>query len=192
MSMEGKRDGVNLIGTGEMGIGNTTTAAGITSALTGLAAAAVTGRGTGADDEILAKKCAVVDAAVRFHACRPDDAAGILQAFGGLELAAMTGLYLGAAAARIAVICDGFISSAGAALAARLCPACAGYMFAGHLSSEPGHSALLRIIDQEALLNFHMRLGEGTGAALAMNVVDAAVRAFIEMATFESAGVSDK
>jgi len=192
MAMDASKAGVNLIGAGEMGIGNTTTASAITAALTQLPAASVTGRGTGADDEILLRKSQVVDQALRRHACRPDDALGILQAFGGLELAGMAGFYLGAAAARMAIVCDGFIASASAALAVRLCPASAGYFFAGHLSTEPGHRALLEIIQQEPLLNFDMRLGEGTGAALAMNIMDAAVRAFVEMATFEAAGVSDK
>ena len=192
MAVDAKQAGVNLMGTGEMGIGNTTSAAAIAAALTQLPAASVTGRGTGADDEILSRKRQVVDQAVRLHACPPDDALGILQALGGLELAGMVGLYLGAAASRIAIICDGFIAGASAALAVRICPACADYLFAGHLSTEPGHTALLNIIRQEPLLNLNMRLGEGTGAALAMNIVDAAVRAFVEMATFESAGVSDK
>jgi nicotinate-nucleotide--dimethylbenzimidazole phosphoribosyltransferase len=126
------------------------------------------------------------------HGCSPGDALGILHSFGGLEQAAMAGLYLGAAASGIAIICDGFIASASAALAVRLSPATAGYLFAGHLSTEPGHSALLSLMQQEPLLDLNMRLGEGTGAALAMNIFDAAVRAFVEMATFESAGVSDK
>lgn len=191
MALDAKRAGINLLGAGEMGIGNTTSAAAIASALTGLPAAAVTGRGTGADDEILAKKRQVVDQAVRLHG-NTSGALEILQALGGLELAGMVGLYLGAAASRIAVICDGFIASASAAVAVRLCPACSGYLFAGHLSTEPGHIALLNIIQQEPLLNLNMRLGEGTGAALAMNIADAALRAFVEMATFESAGVSDK
>ncbi|HWZ43332.1 MAG TPA: nicotinate-nucleotide--dimethylbenzimidazole phosphoribosyltransferase, partial [Candidatus Saccharimonadales bacterium] len=192
MAIDAKNAGVNLLGAGEMGIGNTTTASAITAALTGLPAASVTGRGTGADDEILSRKRQVVDEALRLHNCAPGDALGILQAFGGLELAAMAGLYLGAAATRIAIICDGFIASASAALAVRICPACSGYLFAGHLSTEPGHAPLLAIVQHEPLLNLNMRLGEGTGAALAMNIVDAAVRAFVEMATFDSAGVSDK
>jgi nicotinate-nucleotide--dimethylbenzimidazole phosphoribosyltransferase len=157
-----KRAGVNLIGIGEMGIGNTTAAAAITAALTGLQAATVTGRGTGADDEVLARKRFVVEQALRLHAPKADDALRILQTLGGLELAGLVGVCLGAAAARIAIVCDGFIATASAALAVRLCPACADYMFAAHLSSEPGHAALLHIIGQEPLLKLDMRLGEGT------------------------------
>jgi nicotinate-nucleotide--dimethylbenzimidazole phosphoribosyltransferase len=189
---DAKRTGVNLIGIGEMGIGNTTAAAAITAALTGLPAATVTGRGTGADDEILARKRFAVEQALRLHAPKADDALRILQTLGGLEVAGLVGVCLESAAARIAIVCDGFIATASAALAVRLCPACADYMFAAHLTSEPGHAALLHIIGQEPLLKLDMRLGEGTGSALAMNVIDAAVNAFSEMATFESAGVSDK
>src|SRR5947207_67901 len=120
VSEEAKHSGINLIGIGEMGIGNTTSAAAIAAALSGLPALAVTGRGTGADDEILAKKQSVVDQAVRLHSLRPDDPLGILQAVGGLELAGLVGVCLGAAASRIAIVCDGFIASASAALAVRL------------------------------------------------------------------------
>ncbi len=192
IAREAKSAGVKLIAIGEMGIGNSTAAAAITAALTGRPAAAVTGRGTGADDKILARKQYVVEQALQLHRPGPQDALMILQTVGGLELAGLMGICLGAAAARIAIVYDGYIATAGAALAVRLCPAAAEYMFAAHLSTEPGHSALLRLIDQEPLLNLNMRLGEGTGAALAMNIIDAAVRVFVEMNTFESAGVSDK
>lgn len=192
LALRAKQDGVNLIGIGEMGIGNTTAAGAVTAALTGLPAAAVTGRGTGADDEILAKKRSAVEQALRLHAPDASDPLGILRTLGGLELAGLVGLCLGAAASRTAIVCDGFIATASAALTVRLSPASADYMFAAHLSSEPGHAALLRIIQQEPLLDLNMRLGEGTGAALAMNIIDAAVRAFTEMATFETAGVSNK
>lgn len=187
---EAAKDSVNLIGLGEMGIGNTTTAAAITAALTSYTSTSVTGRGTGADDSILAIKQAVVDRAVRLH--RPTDAFSVLQAFGGLEIAGLVGLCLGAASARIPVVIDGFIAAAAAALAARMCPTATEYMFAGHLSAEPGHSALLHLLDLHPVLNLRLRLGEGTGAVLAMNLIEAAVRGFVEMATFESAAVSDK
>ena len=189
---DAKNAGVNLIGIGEMGIGNTTAAAAITAALTGLPAVAVTGRGTGADDELLVRKQLIVDQALRLHSPDPHDPLGILQTLGGLEVAGLVGVCLGAAAAGVAIICDGFIATASAALAVRLCPASADYIFAAHLSAEPGHVALLRSIGQEPLLNLNMRLGEGTGTALAMNIIDAAVAAFVKMATFESAGVSDR
>ncbi len=192
VAIDAKGAGIQLIGIGEMGIGNTTTAAAVTAALTRLSPVDVTGRGTGATDEILATKRRVVERGLQLHAPDSNDALQILQAFGGMELAGLVGLCLGAAAERIAIVCDGFIATASAALAVRLCPAVAGYLFAAHLSVEPGHAALLEILEQKPLLNLNMRLGEGTGAALAMNVIDAAVRAFVQMATFESAGVSNR
>lgn len=187
-----RRDGVNVIAIGEMGIGNTTSASAVTAALTRSPAAAVTGRGTGVDDAALEKKRAVVDRAVGLHAPRPDDAFQILRSLGGLELAGLAGVCLGAAANRIAVVCDGFIATTSAAVAVKLCPTVADYLFCGHLSTEPGHAIILELLDKKPLLHLEMRLGEGTGAALAMSVIDAAVRTFTEMATFESAGVSDK
>lgn len=185
-------DDVGLIGMGEMGIGNTTSASAVTAALTELPASAVTGRGTGVDDEALVRKQRVVDQGIRLHAPRADDAFHILQCLGGLELAGLTGLCLGAAARRMAIVCDGFIASTSAAVAVKLCPAVADYLFAGHLSTEPGHAIILEVLGTKPLLDLQMRLGEGTGAALAMSVIDAAVRTFVEMETFESAGVSDK
>lgn len=189
---EAKEDGISLIGLGEMGIGNTTAAAALSAALTGLPASEVTGRGTGADDEILRLKQAVVARALRLHSPERDDAFFILRALGGLEIAGLVGVCLGAAIHRLSVVCDGFIATASAAIAVRMCPAVGDYLFAAHLSTEPGHAALLEILDQTPLLDLKMRLGEGTGAALAMNIIDAAVAAFVGMATFDSAGVSDK
>lgn len=189
---EASRTGVNLMAMGEMGIGNTTSASAVTAALTGSPAVAVTGRGTGVSDEALLRKRAVVEQAVRLHARQPKDVFHILRSLGGLEMAGLAGLCLGAAANRIAIVCDGFIASTSAAIAVKLCPALAGYLFCGHLSTEPGHAVILDLLGQKPLLHLEMRLGEGTGAALAMSVIDAAVRAFTEMATFESAGVSDK
>jgi len=192
LAHEAAQAGVNLIGTGEMGIGNTTSASAVASALTGRPALAVTGRGTGVDDKALDKKRSVVDRAVRMHSPKPDDAFHILQTLGGLELAGIAGLCLGAAAHRMAIVCDGFIATTSAAAAVRLCPAVADYIFPGHLSTEPGHAVVLELLGHKPLLQLEMRLGEGTGAALATSVIDAAVRTFVEMATFESAGVSDK
>ena len=192
MASAASRAGVNLIGMGEMGIGNTTSASAITAALTGFPASAVTGRGTGADDETLARKRQVIEQGLRMHAPSSDDPLHILQAFGGFELAGLAGLCLGAAAHRIAIICDGFIAGASAAIAVRLSPAVADYMFAGHLSTEPGHAIILELLDRKPLLQLDMRLGEGSGATLAMPVIDAAVRTLLGMATFESAGVSNR
>lgn len=192
MAVQAKRDGVNLIAMGEMGIGNTTAASAVAAALTQSSAEAVTGRGTGVDDQALDRKRMVVDRAVKLHARGGADAFQVLRCLGGLELAGMAGLCLGAAAHRIAIICDGFIASTSAAVAVRLCPAVSGYLFCGHLSTEPGHAIILEFLNKRALLQLDMRLGEGTGAALALPVIDAAVRTFVEMATFESAGVSDR
>lgn len=189
---ESKAAGVDLIGLGEMGIGNTTTSAAITAALTGLCSTSVTGRGTGADDHILGKKRSVVEKGLQLHVQGLLPPLSILCAFGGLEVAGLMGVCLGAAANRTAIVLDGFIATAGAALAARQHPPCAHYYMAGHLSAEPGHAILLQMLKLEPILNLRMRLGEGTGAALGMKIVEAAVRAFNDMATFDSAGVSAK
>ncbi len=189
---EAARAGVALIGLGDMGIGNTTAASAVTAALTGMLPAQVTGRGTGADDATFARKIKMVEQALAVNQPEADDALDVLRKVGGLEIAGLCGLCLGAAAARIAIITDGFIATSGAALAVRLCPAVTDYIFAAHLSPEPGHRTLLDLIGKRPILDLNMRLGEGTGAALAMNIIGAAVAAFTEMATFDSAGVSDK
>jgi nicotinate-nucleotide--dimethylbenzimidazole phosphoribosyltransferase len=190
LALEASMEGVRMVGIGEMGIGNTTSAAAIACALAGVSAAEATGRGAGADDQMLARKIAVIDEAIALHRLRLKDPLAVLASLGGLEVAAMTGFCLGAAAQRLAVVVDGFIATAAAALAVMMKQECAGFLFAGHRSVEPGHEALLGIIRQKPLLDLQMRLGEGTGAALAMNVIRCGVAAFREMATFESAGVS--
>jgi nicotinate-nucleotide--dimethylbenzimidazole phosphoribosyltransferase len=184
--------GVDMIGLGEMGIGNSTAASAVTAALTGLPVTSVTGRGTGADDAMLAHKIGVVEQALRRHRPDPADACDVLMKVGGFELAGLAGLVLAAAAGRKVVVTDGFIATAGAALAVRMCPPAAEYVVAAHRSTEPGHAALLAMIGQEPLLDLRMRLGEGTGAALAFVVIRAAVAAFTEMATFASARVSSR
>jgi nicotinate-nucleotide--dimethylbenzimidazole phosphoribosyltransferase len=184
--------GVDMIGLGEMGIGNSTAASAVTAALTGLPVASVTGRGTGADDAMLAHKISVIERALQRHRPDPADALDVLVNVGGFELAGLAGLVLAGAAGRKVVVTDGFIATAAAALAMRMCPAAGDYLFAAHRSPEPGHSALLTMIGQEPLLDLRMRLGEGTGAALAFMLIRAAVAAFTEMATFASAGVSDR
>ncbi len=192
VAVQAGRAGVNLIAVGEMGIGNTTSASALTAALTQSTAACVTGRGTGVDDEAFDRKRMVVEQAAELHAATRNDPFQLLRSLGGLELAGLAGVCLGAAANRIAIVCDGFIAGASAAIAVQLCPAVGDYLFCGHLSTEPGHAIILELLDKRPLLHLDMRLGEGTGAALAMAVIDAAVRTFVEMATFESAGVSDK
>ena len=192
LAAESAAEGCDLLGFGEMGIGNTTAASAITAALTGLPVADVIGRGTGIDDEGLARKRSAVERALALHAASLTSAEAILQHVGGLEIAAMCGFCLGAAVNRVPVVTDGFIATSAAALAVRMSPVLAGYLFAAHQSVEPGHAHLLAVIGQEPLFNLRMRLGEGTGAALAMGIVRSAVAAFTRMATFSGAGVSNK
>jgi nicotinate-nucleotide--dimethylbenzimidazole phosphoribosyltransferase len=181
-------DGVSMIACGDMGIGNTTAASAMTTALLGAEPADVTGRGTGIDDEVLARKVDVVKRALLTN--QPGrDPLGILRTVGGLEIAAIAGAYVGAAAHRIAIVGDGFIATAAALIAASICPPFLDYWFAGHRSAEPGHGLQLRFLNQQPLLELDMRLGEGTGAALAMHIIGAASAAMNEMATFDSAGV---
>lgn len=184
--------GVAVLGLGEMGIGNTTAASAVTAALTGCAASRVTGRGTGVDDGALVHKIATVEQALSVNRPRQDEPLDILRKVGGLEMAGLCGLCLGAASRRLVIVTDGFIATASAAIAVALSARVADYLFAAHLSPEPGHRVLLDRLRLEPMLDLEMRLGEGTGAALAMNLMAAAVAAFNEMATFESAGISGK
>src|SRR5580698_1397682 len=192
LAAEAATDGCDLMGFGEMGIGNTTSASAVTAALTGEPVENVVGRGTGVDQEGIGRKRRAIERGLALHAARLTSAAGILQCVGGLEIAAMCGFCLGTAANRVPVVTDGFVATAAAAVAVRMCPAMAGYLFAAHRSAEPGHAHLLATIGQEPLLDLDMRLGEGTGAALAMGIVKAAIAAFTEMATFAGAGVSNR
>ncbi len=187
-------EGIDLIGIGEMGIGNTTPAAALTCAFTGLGPVEATGRGTGIDDDRLRHKVAVIERALALH--RPElgaepEAIEVLRRLGGFEIAGLAGVVLGAAAKRVPVLVDGFIASAAALCAIRIGPAAAAYLLSSHRSVEAGHRAVLKALGNEPLLDLGLRLGEGTGSALAMNLVDAAVRVLRDMATFESAGVSD-
>jgi nicotinate-nucleotide--dimethylbenzimidazole phosphoribosyltransferase len=182
-------DGVAMIACGDMGIGNTTAASAMTAAILGVPADEVTGSGTGIDSEMLAHKVDVVRHAVATN--QPGrDPLTVLRTLGGLEIAAIAGAYVGAAAHRMAIVGDGFIATAAALVAASICPPFLDYWFAGHRSSEPGHTLQLRFLRQEPLLELEMRLGEGTGAALAMPLFDAAAAVMNEMATFDSAGVA--
>ncbi|MEW5975432.1 MAG: nicotinate-nucleotide--dimethylbenzimidazole phosphoribosyltransferase [Acidobacteriota bacterium] len=184
--------GAWILGIGEMGIGNTTVAAALTAALTGLPAARVSGRGTGADDNCLARKVQAIDRAISLHEKHLTSPLSLLARLGGLEIAAMCGACLAGAARRRPVVIDGFIATAAAALAVEFDRRVAGYLIAGHHSPEPGQALLWERLGQRPLLDLQMRLGEGTGAVLAMTLVRSAVAAFTEMATFESAGVSDR
>jgi nicotinate-nucleotide--dimethylbenzimidazole phosphoribosyltransferase len=184
--------GATLIGIGDMGIGNSTAAAAVLAALTGLAPARLAGRGTGVDDAGLRRKIDVIERALSIHrdACR--NGLATLAALGGFEIAAMAGVCLGGAAAHVPVVVDGFIATAAAAAAERIRPRLCDHLFFSHRSAENGHSLALEALDVHPILDLQMRLGEGTGAALAMSIIESALALFREMATFESAGVSGK
>ena len=161
------------------------------SALTGRTPAGVTGRGTGLDDAALKNKIKVVEKCLARHAPDPAAPLEVLRTVGGFEIAAITGLVLGAAARRVPVVVDGFISTAGALVACRLAPHARDYMFLGHRSVEPGHAAAVDAIGLRPILDLDMRLGEGTGAVLAATVIEAAIKIYNQMATFGDAGVSE-
>ncbi|HET9085216.1 MAG TPA: nicotinate-nucleotide--dimethylbenzimidazole phosphoribosyltransferase [Candidatus Limnocylindrales bacterium] len=183
-------DGIKLVGIGEMGIGNTTAASAITSVMTGLPPERVTGRGTGIDDATHARKIEMVTRAIARNVPEPGDPIGVLAAVGGFEIGVLVGVIIGAAGARIPVILDGFITGAAALIAAGLAPAIEARCVAGHRSVEPGHAVVLERLRLRPLLELDLRLGEGTGAALAMSLIDAAIAIRDGMATFESAGVA--
>ena len=181
----------DLIAVGEMGIGNTTAAAAITAALSGKPVAEVTGSGTGVSPQALIHKGQIIERTLSVNSIDKNSSPpDVLQKVGGLEIAAMTGMVLEAQEQRVAVVIDGFITTAAAALAYAIEPKVKDILFAGHLSEEPGHRVLLEYVGLDPILNLAMRLGEGTGAVLAMMVIEAAVSMFNEMATFSSAGVS--
>lgn len=183
------REGVELLATGDMGIGNTTPSSAILAALSGRSAREVTGRGTGIGDAALENKIAVIDSALKVNRPDPGDPLDVLAKVGGFEIGGIAGLILGAAYYKTPVIVDGFISSAGALLAKKLAPASLDYMIAAHQSLEFGHCVMLEELGLKPLLNLNLRLGEGTGAALAMNIVESAARVIGRMLTFEDAGV---
>lgn len=181
---------VDMFGTGEMGIGNTTPSSAIAAIVCKKAPKDVTGRGTGIDDTRYEHKIDVISRAIEINQPDPDDGLDVLEKVGGFEIGGIAGLILGAAAQRKPVLIDGFISTAGALVAKILCPNAMDYVIAAHKSTEPGHAYMLESLGKRPLLNLDMRLGEGTGAALAMNVIEAAVSVLTEVATFEEASVS--
>jgi nicotinate-nucleotide--dimethylbenzimidazole phosphoribosyltransferase len=185
-------DGLDLVATGEMGIGNTTPSSAIVATITGRPVAEVTGRGTGLNDEQWAAKVSIIEQVLQTNQPDAQDVLDVLGKVGGFEIGAIAGVILGAAASRIPVIVDGFISGAGALIAAGLHPGASGFMIAAHNSVEVGHRAIFSHLEIEPLFDLRMRLGEGTGAVLAMNVVEGSVRILREMATFTDAGVSTK
>jgi nicotinate-nucleotide--dimethylbenzimidazole phosphoribosyltransferase len=194
LAAEARAKGQSLLAVGEMGIGNTTAASAITSVLTNKPVGFVTGKGAGLDGAALEHKRQIIGTVVEKHfplgIDLVPDPLEVLRCVGGLEIAAMTGLILGAARSGIAVVADGFISTAAAAIAFAIEPRVRGYLFAGHQSEEPGHGVLLEYIGLKPILSLNMRLGEGTGAVLAMPIIESAMCLYNEMATFASAGVS--
>jgi nicotinate-nucleotide--dimethylbenzimidazole phosphoribosyltransferase len=186
------RRGLDLVATGDMGIGNTTASAAIVALLSGRPVAEVVGRGTGVDDAGLARKVGAIERGIA--ATRPDisDPLDVLAKVGGLEIAGLAGVILGGAARRMPVVVDGFISGAAALVAGALCPSARPYIIASHRSVEVGHAAALETLGLRPLLDLDLRLGEGTGAAIAMKLVDGALAIQDEMATFSEAGVSDR
>ena len=185
------REGFGLVALGEMGIANTTSASALAAALLPAEPDAVCGRGTGIDDAALRRKIAVVERALAANDVDAADPLGVLSGLGGFEIAFLVGLALGAAAERLVVLLDGFISSVAGLIAVELAPAARDAMIAAHLSSEPGHALVLEALELEPLLRLELRLGEGSGAALALPLVRAAIAILDEMATFDEAGVAD-
>ena len=184
-------NGIDILGTGDMGIGNTTPSAAIGAAMTAASLDDMVGRGTGVDDTGLARKKALIRQGLEINRPDPGDALGVLAKVGGFEIGGIAGAILAAAHRRKPVVIDGFISTAGALIANGLNPACTDYVFAGHCSEEPGHRIMLDHLGLRPIIDLGMRLGEGTGAALAMNVIDGSAAIFRDMLTFEEAGVTD-
>ncbi|HEY82911.1 MAG TPA: nicotinate-nucleotide--dimethylbenzimidazole phosphoribosyltransferase [Dehalococcoidia bacterium] len=184
--------GLDIVGTGDMGIGNTTASSAICAVMTGRPVAEVTGRGAGLSDERLAHKVKVIERALEINHPDPGQPLEVLAKVGGFEIGGLAGVMLGAAARRIPVVIDGFISGAAALIATALAPGLKDYLIAAHLSAEAGHRVLLKHLGLRPLLELEMRLGEGTGAALGIFLAESAARILAEMATFAEAGVSEK
>jgi nicotinate-nucleotide--dimethylbenzimidazole phosphoribosyltransferase len=184
--------GMDILGTGDMGIGNTTASSAITAALTGADVATVTGRGTGVDDKGWEKKVKIIEKALERNRPDPKNAIDVLSKVGGFEIGGIAGVILAGARYRIPVVLDGFISGAAALIATSLCPQVKPYLIASHQSVEEGHRIILDRLGLIPLLNLGLRLGEGTGAALGISLVEASVAILDEMATFAEAGVSEK
>lgn len=182
---------VDLLGTGDMGIGNTTASSAIIAAFSGLEVGKLTGRGTGIDDVALARKVGVIERGLALHMPNPDDPLDVLAKVGGFEIGGLAGLVIGAAAHRLPVVCDGLIATAGALVACELAPQVKPYLFAGHHSVEIGHRHMLERLGTTPLLDLQFRLGEGTGAAMAMHLLDAATRILADIKTFAEVGIAN-
>ncbi len=184
--------GIQILGTGDMGIANTTPSAAIGAVLTGSSLEDMVGRGTGVDDEGLVRKKAAIRQGIETNQPDPTDGIDVLAKVGGFEIGGIAGCILAGAYHQHPVVIDGFISTAGALVAHAIAPQVTDYIFAGHRSEEPGHKIMLKHLGLRPILDLGMRLGEGTGGALAMGIMDGAVQIFKDMLTFEQAGVSDK
>jgi nicotinate-nucleotide--dimethylbenzimidazole phosphoribosyltransferase len=186
-----KNNGLDIIATGDMGLGNTTASSAIFSATSGYSPDKTTGRGTGIDDKQMAHKVKIIEKALAINKPAPKDPVDILAKVGGFEIGGLAGIMLAGAAHRIPIVIDGFVSGAAALVATSICPETSNYLIASHVSAEAGHSLMLEFLGLRPLLNLNMRLGEGTGAALGISLVEASVKLLAEMATFSEAGVSD-
>src|SRR6266545_5805149 len=184
--------GLDIVATGDMGIGNTTSSSAIVAAMTGLPVAQVVGRGTGIDDKSLERKIKVIEQALAVNGPNAKDSMDVLHKVGGLEIAGLAGVMIAAAGQRIPVVVDGFISTAAAMMAVGFAPRVRDYLISAHQSVEIGHQAMLKHLNLTPLLDLNLRLGEGTGAALAFPLIEASTRILRQMATFDEAGVSDK
>ena len=189
IAAECKAAGYELLATGEMGIGNTTTSSAVASVLTGCSVEMMTGRGAGLSSAGLEKKIDVIHRAIARNRPDPEDPVDVLAKVGGLDLAALTGLYLGCAADRLPLVMDGFISCTAALAASALCPLCRDYMIPSHISAEPGTVKLLQVLKKDPLLNGNMCLGEGTGAAALFPILDMALAVYDSVSTFTEIAV---
>ncbi|NTV05271.1 MAG: nicotinate-nucleotide--dimethylbenzimidazole phosphoribosyltransferase [Chlorobiaceae bacterium] len=192
LATEAYESGYHILGTGEMGIANTSSATALYAVLLDVPVESITGRGTGIDDERLSHKISVIKRALEVNASRFSTPFSALAALGGFEIAAITGFILGAAALRVPVVVDGFISSAAAVVALKLCQTVDDFLFFSHLSHEKGHREVMQKLGAKPILDLDLRLGEGTGAAIAMQLIDGSVKIYNKMATFSSARVSEK
>jgi nicotinate-nucleotide--dimethylbenzimidazole phosphoribosyltransferase len=192
LAQKAAQEGISLIGTGDMGIGNTTASSALMAVLLPCGAEEITGKGTGVSSAGLSKKITVIKKSLEINKSRLASPLGALAAVGGFEIAGICGLVLGAASNRIPIVVDGFISSAAALVACRMCESVKDYLFFSHCSGEKGHKTFFLMFGATPVLDLAMRLGEGTGAALAMPIIEAAVKIYNEMETFSSAGVSEK
>jgi nicotinate-nucleotide--dimethylbenzimidazole phosphoribosyltransferase len=186
------QNSVEILGTGDMGIGNTTPSAAIGAVVTGADLEIMVGRGTGVDDDGLRRKRDAIQRGIEVNTPNRDDGLDVLSKLGGFEIGGIAGTILAGAYHSCPVVIDGFISTAGALIACTLCPTIGDYIFSGHCSEESGHRSMLNHLKLEPILDLGMRLGEGTGGALAMSVMEGAVRVFKEVLTFAEAGVADK